>query len=88
MSHRIDMVTLQGLKNKKTLDKWRAERGNIKVRIWSGEWRMYWRANGSGYTSFKEEAGIYTFEEACKYSAHCGASKRIKYELLEPIRTK
>lgn len=85
MSHKIESVTLQGLKNRKTLQKWRAERGDLKVRIWSGEWGAWWKAAAQGYTIDIENAGIYSFEEACKYSAHCGPEKKIRYCLVEPL---
>ena len=50
------------------------------VRIYSGEWGMYWRSK-SGYTNNKDEAQIFTIEEALNLSSHCGPEKKIKYEL-------
>ena len=74
--------TLHGLKTKGTLAKWRAERGQRLVRIWSGEWQCWWRANGCGYTTDVSEAGIYTFDEAVKFSGHCSHEKGIAYHFL------
>ncbi|MEE5046270.1 hypothetical protein V2J81_23210 [Pseudomonas alliivorans] len=74
--------TLHGLQSKGTLQKWRAEQGHRPVRIWSGEWQCYWRANGCGYTTVKSEAGIYTFDDAVKYSGHCSHEKQIAYLFL------
>ncbi|WP_183001685.1 hypothetical protein [Pseudomonas sp. UMC65] len=74
--------TLHGLKTKGSLTKWRAERGQRLVRIWSGEWQCYWRANGCGYTTDVSEAGIYTFDEAVKFSGHCSHEKQIAYCFL------
>jgi len=74
--------TLHGLKTKGSLAKWLAERGDRLVRIWSGEWECWWRANGCGYTTDISEAGIYTFDEAVKFSGHCSHEKEISYHFL------
>lgn len=79
--------TLHGLESKGTLAKWREEKGKRLVRIWSGEWQSYWRANACGYTPDIAEAGIYTFDDAVKYSGHCGREKEISYIFLpEPTK--
>lgn len=75
-------ITLHGLKSKGTLAEWRAEKGQRLVRIWSDEWQSYWRANGCGYTTDVSEAGIYTFDEAVKFSGHCSHEKGIAYYFL------
>lgn len=54
-----------------------------KVKIYSQEHEAYWRPNFSGYTTFSEAAGVYTFEEAWKNSNHCGPEKGIRYEIVE-----
>ena len=54
----------------------------MKCRIYSWEWGYYWRANGCGYGS-KDDAGIYSFEDAYDYTNHCGSEKAIWYELIE-----
>lgn len=51
------------------------------VRIWSAEWRAWWRPDGRGYTDKINDAGIYSFEDAWSRSAHCGPEKGIIYEL-------
>ncbi|MBZ8133253.1 hypothetical protein [Afifella sp. IM 167] len=53
------------------------------VRIWSGEWKLYWRAGSAGYTGKVEEAGVYAFGEALAKTRHCGPEKCIAYELVE-----
>jgi hypothetical protein len=50
-----------------------------KVRIWSKEWKAWWRQHGAGYTTKENEAGIYLFEDAFKQTAHCGPEKGIVY---------
>lgn len=48
-----------------------------KVRIWSSEWEMWWRAGGYGYTPNLEEAGTFEAKEAWRHVAHCGPEKGI-----------
>ena len=50
-----------------------------RVRIWSGEHRAWWRPGGCGYTTLIENAGIYSFEDAWRASAHCCQTKQIYY---------
>lgn len=54
-----------------------------KVKIYSEEHAAYWRSAQSGYTTFEEAAGIYTFEDAWRVSSHCGPEKGIRYEIVE-----
>jgi hypothetical protein len=54
------------------------------VRIFSREHGAYWRAKYSGYTHYREDAGIYLFEDAFKHTSHCGPEKAICYEVAEP----
>ncbi|SDZ95997.1 hypothetical protein [Marinobacterium iners] len=53
----------------------------MSCRIYSSQWGYYWRANASGYGR-KEEAGIYSFEDALSHSHHCGPEKGIWYEFI------
>lgn len=39
------------------------------VRIWSDYHKAWWRANSSGYTPFRADAGIYSAEEADRISS-------------------
>tara|TARA_B110001454_G_scaffold54930_2_gene53697 strand:- start:1247 stop:2026 length:780 start_codon:yes stop_codon:yes gene_type:complete len=55
---------------------------NMKCRIYSWEWGYYWRMNGCGYAS-KDDAGIYSFEDAYDRTNHCGSEKGIWYEIIE-----
>lgn len=48
------------------------------VAIWSGEWEMWWRDNGAGYTRFTGSAGVYTRDEAHELTRHCGPEKKIE----------
>ena len=49
-----------------------------KVRIWSGEWSMWWRPDAKGYTANIDEAGIYEAKDAWKACGHCGPEKKIR----------
>ena len=61
--------------------RWASERKQRLVRIIGEGW--FWKRNRRGYTDRKENAGIYTFEDALNASAHCGPEKRIVYEFLQ-----
>lgn len=50
------------------------------VLIWSGEHRAWWRANGNGYTTVREDAGVYTRDDAIRRTAHCDAGKLISIQ--------
>lgn len=49
---------------KATEAEWRARVGYWL--IWSNEHKAWWKSNEAGYTNDKAEAGVYTFEQACK----------------------
>lgn len=51
-------------------------------RIWSGEYRSYWRAEGAGYTWSALNAGTFTVAEAYELTKHCGPEKGICFEVL------
>lgn len=55
-----------------------------KVRIWSGEWRAWWRPNGAGYTDQREMAGVYEAEDALNRVFGCGPEKKIVLEAVSP----
>jgi hypothetical protein len=59
----------------------RAKLAGKRVRIWSGQWGLWWRSGANGYTSSPAAAGIYTFEEAWACTSHCGPEKRIAFEV-------
>lgn len=54
----------------------------IMVHIWSTDRLAFWRANCSGYTVSRLDAGIYPFADAWKATSHCGPEKGIVYEVL------
>jgi len=78
-----NIITLELLKKKPQIAE---KKGSEQVRIWSGEWHAYWRPEARGYTMCKQEAGIYTLQEALKVSGHCSPCKKIKYELAEKLK--
>ena len=51
------------------------------VIIYAGDGGCYWAENGCGYVR-REYAGVYTREEAIKWTSHCGPEKRIE---LHPV---
>ena len=75
--------TLQGLKNKGTLNQWIDSHKNDNVLIWSNEWHAYWRSNGCGYTTDMSQAGIYKFGDAVGRTRHCGPEKKIQYYFID-----
>ena len=85
--------TLNGLKRKVVdnvyvdLRRWKTQHGHRLVRIWSDEWRCYWRPSRAGYTTDVAQAGIYRLDDALDASGHCGREKKIAYEFL-PKNTK
>ncbi|MCA0973452.1 hypothetical protein LCL99_03100 [Halomonas denitrificans] len=48
-----------------------------RVRIWSGEWHMWWRCSAQGYTADMDEAGVFDAYDAWERVAHCGPEKKI-----------
>ncbi len=54
------------------------------VRIWSGEHEAWWRANGNGYTTQLQDAGVYERADAMRRITSDPA-KRIKLEAI-PLR--
>lgn len=60
----------------------RAKLQGKRVLIWSGEHRLWWRADRSGYTVHRAAAGIYAFEDAWRASQHCCPRKQIAYEVV------
>lgn len=53
---------------------------SVRVRIWSNEWRAYWRHEGCGYTERASDAWVLSLAEAYRVTAHCGPEKRIAFE--------
>lgn len=49
------------------------------VRIWSGQWKLWWREEGAGYTHDESKAWVTTFESAYAVSKHAGPEKKIEY---------
>ena len=50
-----------------------------KVRIYSGQWKAFWRGKGCGYTYFPEESDILDIDVAVAQTRHCGPEKQIQY---------
>lgn len=55
------------------------DRQDIQVYIFSGQWRSFWRPDGSGYTRNISDAGVYTLAEAYRRTSHCGPEKEIYF---------
>lgn len=56
-----------------------------KVHIWSDEHGAYWRSNRCGYTTEKEQAGVYTIEDAWNAVSHVGIEKRISFQIIQSV---
>lgn len=54
------------------------------VLIWSDEHHAWWRPDGCGYTSCRDEAGRYWLSDARKRTAHCRKEKQIFFEGAAP----
>jgi hypothetical protein len=54
----------------------------VTVRIRSGQWGMYWRPDGCGYTNDGLEAGLYDFKDAFERTSHCGPEKQIYFQVV------
>lgn len=59
-------------------------RGDIPVRIWSGEHHAYWRKGGCGYVACPCSAGLFGFADAYRRTKHCGPEKCISFERPPP----
>ena len=52
---------------------------DLLVLIWSGEYRMFWGKNGSGYVQLPENAWQYSLADAFERTKHCGPEKQIVF---------
>jgi hypothetical protein len=59
-----------------------AQNKGKKCYIYSGEWQAYWRSNAGGYTSNKNEAGLYDIEDAVSRVSHCSHKKQIQLHII------
>lgn len=50
-----------------------------RVRIYSGEWRAFWRGKGNGYTENAEESDVLDIGAAVAKTNHCGPEKQIQF---------
>lgn len=48
-----------------------------KVRIWSNEWKQWWKPKAQGYSPDINDAGIYDAQDAFRRTKHCGPEKKI-----------
>lgn len=73
-------VTLNGI-NRRGLANWKAREKWLgrQVRIWSGEWGLFWRPGAAGYVADPDQAGVYNFEDAWERAKHCGPEKKIVF---------
>lgn len=67
---------------RKGIDGMLAAQPNANVRIFSGQWGQYWLSNGQGYTNQRDEAGIYSIQDAYNRIYHCGLEKKIELHLI------
>lgn len=80
----IPLNRINALRRKKSarLDKFLEKHAKRQVLIFSDQWGAYWRSGRAGYTYKKEDAGIYTFEDAFDATCHCGPEKFIYYKFI------
>jgi hypothetical protein len=57
----------------------------MRYLIWSNEHRMWWRANGSGYTATIEEAGRYTYQQARDIVRKSTVDGRLFEQRTDPV---
>lgn len=60
----------------------RAKLDGATVLIWSDEHRAWWRPDRCGYTTIRDRAGVYSFDDAWDATHHCGPEKRIVFEVV------
>lgn len=76
---RIDLYTLKDLESLVDYKELTQRIPNVSVLIYSQEHGMFWCAEASGYTRSRENAGIYTFQDAWACTHHCGPEKGIAF---------
>jgi hypothetical protein len=52
------------------------------VRIWSQQWKSWWRPEAQGYTRDPGQAWVLPFEEAFRRTRHCGPEKGIEFQAV------
>ena len=73
--------TLMAMKRKGG-ERTRAKLEGKMVRVWSGQWRAWWRPGAAGYTSDCSAAGVYPFADAWAHTRHCDRDKLIVFEVV------
>ena len=83
-------VSLSHIENTLKLREWRrlnteasATSPDMEVLIYSHQWGAYWRENARGYTTKKDDAGVYSMKSAWESVSHCGLEKGIE---IIPLR--
>lgn len=80
--HNMESILL-GRNFRIQLEKFKTENAGKNCYIFSEQWEKYWGIEGiSSYSPSKEQAQIYTVEQAVKKIMHCGPEKKIKLILV------
>lgn len=64
------------------------EPSDIKYHLWSNKYDMWWRRDGRGYTNNRDEAGLYSLDDAVEYvvrSADCGILAQVTCMVAAPV---
>jgi hypothetical protein len=57
----------------------------VKFLVWSNERRMWWRAGGTGYTEFIDEAGRYSRADAAGHVADATLDGLLTVRRTDPV---
>ena len=77
-------LKLEDLKTEKGKE-WILKNPEKKIKVFSGEWNMYWSQGRIAYTANPEQAGIFILKEAFEWSKHYTDENKMQFEFIDGI---